>query len=336
MFTKIYRIYSKAAQDGLLFKVLKLLCATIFLTSGSLEAKSMNDDQVNGVIYFSDGASLIRYNFSTKEKEVLFKQGENSELGKKLTNIEYPVYLKSKNRILFIGSTPYPDPNHNYIFESDLDLKNMKQYRNMNNVQALSLSPDESLLAYYRHPNKLVIKKYTDLERDNHEKVVADNLLVSSRPLWLSNTVIVYNSIDNKMLKLDIQSSEQQIMKNNTFCSSISPDGKYILAFFSDNKNSYIDLYDLNSSNWKVIVKGAKQQVSSPEIWAPDGKRFVFTKLRGLIRTFNIRRLLNDLVASLEERHDLYIYSLNTGEESKIIEDELTFGGFWIGNDAIQ
>lgn len=294
-----------------------------------MEANQMNDDEIKGILYFSNGANLIKYDFSTKKKEIIFQQGEKSELGKKITNITYPVYLKSKNRILFLGMTPYP--YHNYIFESDLDLKNMKQYRKVNNIDALSLSPDESMIAYNRHPNKLAIKQYDDLENDGSgERTLADNLF--SPTLWLSNTELIYGSTDNAVVKVNMQRNEQQILIKNAFCGSVSPNGTHILAFFSSNKTSYsyIYLYELSSSKWRVIIKGSKQQVSSPEIWSPDEKYFIFTKLRGLKFTFNIRKLWNDLVASLEERHDLYIYSLATGEEKKIIEDEVTRGGFWL------
>lgn len=304
--------------------VFVFLYFSIFLTSTVSDANEINSNELKGVVYFSDGGSLIKYDFSVNKSEMLFKYREESELGKRITHITYPSYLKNKNRIIFVGSK-YPD---DYIFESDLNLENWKKYANTKIVQVLSVSPDENTIAYYKHPNELVIKKYEDLEKDGQEQIVAENIANSSGMLWLSNTELVFNSIDKNIIKVDINDSKQQILIKGAYMDAVSPDKKFILC---SNKDS-ISLYNCNTHELRLLKK-TKGMFRSIDVWSPDGKYLLFSKLREVKFTLNIFKFWDNLLA---EYQDLYAYRITTGEEIKLLDNSNLFGGFWLESDSDQ
>jgi hypothetical protein len=281
------------------------------------EANFMNNGGVAGVTYFSNGTDLIKYDFLRKNKEFLFKYGEKSGLGDRITHITYVAWLKSKKKILFVGSNTITS----FIFEADLDLKNWKEYVNTQNIRDLALSPDENMIAYYKYPNNVVIRRYEDLEKAGFEQTIARNAF--SAPLWISNFELVYNSADKNIVKINIKNGEQQILVNNLFVDSISPDKRHLLC---SDRNS-IFLYDIDSSQLKLLKRGDDLFQSSPSVWSPDGKHFLYSKFQHVKFTINVIKYMNGLTA---EKKDVCMYSLTTGKDEILLENEkMPFGGFW-------
>jgi Tol biopolymer transport system component len=296
---------------------------TFFACSANLEAKQVNSDEAKGVVYFSNGADLIKYDFSSKKEEKLFRYREDSELGKRITNVTYSAYLKNNSKILFIGSSASSELR---LFEADLDLKNWKEYTNTKDVGNFSISPDEKIIAYYRYPNKIAIKKYGDLEKEGCEKIVATAAF--ARPLWISNSELVYYSMTNSIVRVDINSGVQLTLANNFFPESISPDKKYMLCSSKDS----ISLCDISTFQLKLLVKNQYLYGSSPNIWSPDGKYFLYSKFQKVKLSLNIVKYMNDLTA---EKRDIYVYCLTTGKEEKMLKDEdACFGGFWLNDNS--
>lgn len=122
--------------------------------------------------------------------------------------------------------------------------------------------------------------------------------------------------------KADItQNGEQQIIAKDVFFCSISPNKKYILCIDKDSIYSY----NVNNSQLNLLMKDKNSYYLSADIWSPDGKYFLFTKLRKVKFTFNIFKYWNDMVAEIR---DLYVYCLTTGEEKKLLIIEISSAGF--------
>ncbi len=297
----------------------------IFTASNGIEANQTNDAKLKGVVYFSNGSELMKYDFSNKKKITLFtKSHEESNLNNAITDISYPAYLKSKDKMLFIG---IKDVIADRVFESDLDLKNWREYTSTQGIGDLSISPDEKMVAYYRYPNKLVIRKYEDLGKEDSEKIVAENASTGGMPLWISNSEIIFHSKTNDIVKVDMNNGAQLILVKNLFPESISPDKNHMLC----SNNDSIYLYDIATSQLKQLQKSMYLYHSSPCIWSPDGQYFIYSKGRKIGLTINVYEFINSLTAEIR---DVYVYCPATGKEVKILDNErASFGGFWLDKD---
>ncbi len=302
-----------------IFFGMTFFCDPSFAETNNPNANRMSYGKPVGVVYFSNGSDLIKYDFSSKKKEVLFRFHEESELGKKITQLTYSAYLRGKRKILFIG---LKNLSERHIFESDLNLRNWKEYATTENIGDMSLSPDEKVIAFYRHPNKAIIKKYADLEKEGCERIVATD--ASARPIWVSNSELVYYSKAKNIVKLDVDSGVQLTLAKDVFPESVSPDGKYMLC----SKKDSIYLYDVSHLQLRLLKKGGGLYNSSPDIWSWGGRYFLYSKYQKVKLTFNLFKYMNDLIA---ERQDVWVHCIATGADEKILENEKApFGGFWL------
>jgi hypothetical protein len=331
------------------YLLLPLLCFLYFFSSVSgPKADEIPDERLTGVVYFSGGADLAKCNFITNEKQTLFKFMEESRLGNEITNTEYPVYLKSKNKMLFKGYGY--GAGAQWLFESNLNLQHWKKYERTRSLRTFALSPDEQWIVYsqFKSPGQLLIKRYEDLEKQGHERAISEPFLAHwSPPIWISNHELVYNTArdevlkegseivyqttEDRVIKFDLRNGSREVLTTDVDARGISPDKKFILCANLDE----IYLYDLERAELKKVVSNIGSQASY--LWSPDGQYFLFSRIRDVKFTWNFVAFFSEV---LGQDYDIYAYHLPTGTERKVPElhdhPKPRLGGFWLKEDPAE
>jgi hypothetical protein len=278
-----------------------------------------------GVFIYSDGANLNRYDFSTEKMELLFSQKEAFESHKDISNVTYPNYLKSKNRIVFVG---YDGPiGKGRIFECDIDGKNWLEIKDSDGIKQLFVSPDGRKISFGRfmkpqvkdkialpkdYRYQLVVKDYNGLDNDSDELIIADDY--SGRGcFWQSNDVILYSDINSNTVKIALKTGDKNIAVKGLEPVGISYDGKLLLC--ADRKN----IYSVNTDSYTpVLLKKFNPGVNHGFVLSPDKRYLIYSKLR-VFELF-----------ILAETKDLWLYDLNTDKEKLLIKSDSLLSGFWM------
>ncbi|MFA5164179.1 MAG: hypothetical protein WC481_01255 [Candidatus Omnitrophota bacterium] len=278
-----------------------------------------------GLLIYSEGANLYKYDFGTKKEKSLFSQKKAIESHKDISNVTYPNYLKPKNRIVFIG---YDGPiGKGRIFECNIDGKNWLEIKDSDNIKQLFVSPDGSKFSFGRqikpqgkggtglpkdYRYQLVVKDYNGSGIDGHERIIADDY--SGRGcFWQSNDTMLYSDIDSNTVKVVLKTGDKKIAIKGLEPVGMSNDGELLLC--ADRKNIYLVYTDNYAPIW---LKKINQGVSHRFVLSPDKRYLVYSKLRALE------------LFILAETKDLWLYDLNTDKEKLLIKGASLFSGFWI------
>ncbi|MDD5756932.1 MAG: hypothetical protein PHR23_06595 [bacterium] len=278
-----------------------------------------------GVFIYSTGANLLKYDFSTEKEELLFSQEEGIKSHKDISNVIYPNYLKSKNRIVFVG---YDGPiGKGRIFECDIDGKNWLEVKASENIKQLFISPDGSKISFGRYIKpqgkgktalpkdyryQLVIKDYNGLDDNSYERVIADDY--SGRGCyWQSNDAILYSDVNSNTVKIALKTGDKSIAVKGLEPVGISYDGKLLLC--ADRKN----IYSVNTDSYTpILLKKFNPGVNRGFVLSPDKRYLIYSKLRAFE------------LFILAETKDLWLYDLNTNKEKLLIKSNSLYSGFWI------
>jgi hypothetical protein len=231
----------------------------------------------------------------------------------KWSYVYWPSYDKVKETIYFVAKSILDqgaDPN---IYSISLLASNQEPRKMIDNARHPSLSPNNSLLAFYRHPNQLWIQSLVDM---NAQKAVSD--FANYQPcVWVSNTHLLYIDLANEMVFLDASKNEKhKTGYNGIVPGALSPDGKKVLCASSDGMKLYF--YFLLSNELKLIKESKFRSMGTSFIWLPDGRGFLFT-----MQTWsNILRF--------NESSDLFLYMLSEKEETLLLGKTALFGGAFI------
>ena len=265
-------------------------------------------DDLKGDIFYSRGVPIMQYRFGAGEQPKKIVPDETAK--KKIYNAYWPSLLKKQNRLLFIGCQIVRGC---YLFESDLDGSNLIEYSNMHNVSNLSVSPNGEKIAFHRHPNKLVVKKYNDLNKSGGEQIVAEDFF-DNPCIWESNESILYCDLNWDTIRLDLKSGKKEVVIKGLAPGAISGDGELLLCTDIGGKGIYL----VKTKNYgeKTLLKKFHFTLRThlPFIWAPDKRHFIFCRGR---------------LFDLSETYDLWVYSLETGKAKRLIKNSCLFGGFW-------
>ncbi len=278
-----------------------------------------------GMFIYSDGANLLRYDFSTEKEELLFSQKEAIASNKDISNVIYPNYLRSENRIVFIG---YDGPiGRGRIFECDIGCKNWLEIKNSDNIKQLFISPDGRIISFGRYIKpqgkgkmtlpkdyryQLVIKNYNDLDNKSDERIIADDY--SGRGcVWKSNDTILYSDINSNTVKIALKTGDKSIAIKGLEPVGMSNDGELLLC--TDRKKVYL----VDTDNYMpILLKKINLRGSSKFVLSPDKRYLIFSKLRAFEPFI------------LAETKDLWLYDLDTNEEKRLIKGASLFSGFWM------
>ena len=274
-------------------------------------------DELRGSVFYSTGADLYKYDFSTGGRKVLFNRKEGLASNREISNAVFPNYLKSKNKIALIG---YGITYGSSLFECDLNGNNWKEYKNLKNIGELSISPDETKFAFHRHPNQLIIREYKDLEKDDAEKIIAED---SCRwpCLWKSDEEIFYYDINENTVLVNIKSGERTVVFKGVRPTAISKDGKHLIYKSEEGNKNKIYLVDLTNYSKRPLMQ-SRLFYSGFFIWSPDGRYFLFNK------TSFFRSLIYAFMGA--DARDIWIYDIKTGKK-QIFEKNASFhNGFWV------
>ncbi len=278
-----------------------------------------------GVFVYSDGANLLKYDFGTEKEELLFSQEEGIKSHKDISNVIYPNYLRSKNRIVFVG---YDGPiGRGRIFECDIDGKNWLEVKASDNIKQLFISPDGSKISFGRYIKpqgkgktalpkdyryQLVIKDYNGLDDNSYERVIADDF--SGRNcFWQSNDAILYSDVNSNTVKMALKTGDKSIAVKGLEPVGMSNDGELLLC--ADRKN----IYSVNTDSYiPVLLKKFNPGVNRGFVLSPDKRYLIYSRLRAFE------------LFILAETKDLCLYDLNTNKEKLLIKGTSLLSGFWI------
>lgn len=282
-------------------------------------------DSIRGVLFYSDGASLYEYEFNSGNAVVLFSQKEAIETKNKVSNVIYPNYLKSSNRIAFIG---YGGPLSTFhVYESDLEMKLWTDNIKLEGIKQLFVSPDGDKIAFGRLKTDMVNGKNVLPKEYKYELLVVSynpgagepEILVSDNYsgygcLWQTKDVLLYRDRSSNTVRYDLRTGENKEVLREFTPVGVSNDGKMLLCA---KKNT---IFVIESDSYKSVMKIAlKGYNSSICVISPDKRYFIFSKIRPF--EFPVT----------SETKDIWIYDLKTNNERLLIRGGGSiFGGFWI------
>jgi hypothetical protein len=256
--------------------------------------------------------------FSGVLQKCILKEDRISIAGKILNNdswshVYWPSYDEEKESIYFVAKSKLvPDANPN-IYSISLLALNQEPKKLIDNARFPSLSPNNNILAFYRHPNQLWIQI---LKNMNPQKVAID--FANYQPcVWVSNTHLLYIDSNNQLVMFDVSKGEKQKTGySGIIPGALSPDGKKVLCGSTDGMKIYF--YFPLSNNIKPIKESKFRSMGTSFIWLPDGSGFLFT-----------RQTWSNIVRFNESR-DLFLYILNGRDETLLLEKTALFGGAFI------
>lgn len=234
----------------------------------------------------------------------------------KWSHVYWPSF-DEKEYIYFVAKSGHEQGANANIYRISLLAVNQEPRKLIDNARYPSLSPNNNLLAFYRHPNQLWIYS---LKNMSAQKAAID--FAKYQPcVWVSSTQLIYIDSNNELIMFDVPKGE----KHKTGYSGIvpgalSPDGKKVLCGSSDGKKIYF--YFPLSNKIEPIKENRFRSMGTSFIWLPDGSGFLFT----MQPWSNFLRL--------NESRDLFLYMLSEREETLLLGKTALFGGafFHLGN----
>lgn len=305
-----------------------VISAVIIIVIGVIMASADQELEISkpkGVLFYSSGANLYKYDFNSGEEQVLFDQRKGLASQKEISSVDWPSYLKSKNKIILEG---YGFTYQSRIFECDLNGNNWIEYENPKNLHTLSISPDGTKIVFGRfikspdtskivlpkdYRYQLVIKEYADLNKNGGEQVVVEDFCGYPPCVWESNDVILYSDSNWNTIRFDLKSEEKKVVLKGLAPIGVSKDRE--LLFCSDSSSERI--YLVKKGDYiPILLKKFNSSISWQIILSPDNRYFVFTKTR---------------IFSLSEKKDTWLYDLKKGKERLLIKEaSIAGGGFWL------
>ena len=229
------------------------------------------------------------------------------------SHVYWPSYDEEKKLIYFVAIDNHDQELRTSIYRISFLSLNRDPIRLVVNARHPSLSPDNNLMAFYRHPNQLWIQR---LEGMSEKKVVSD--IVNYQPcVWVSNTHLLYANLANNLVLLDLnKGKKQETGYNRIVPGALSPDGKKVLCGSSDGKKIYF--YSPVSNELTLIKENKFRSIGTSFLWLPDGDGFLFT-----MQTWsNILRF--------NESRDLFLYEFSEQKETFLLGKTALFGGTFL------
>jgi len=219
--------------------------------------------------------------------------------------LAWPNYDRVNNRLYFEGRAP---TSHSKIYRYTASDKN--KLSTVVEGRLPALSPDGSLLSYYRHPSHLWIM---NLQTGNSTEV-ADDIDGYKPPVWVANTRLLYNNTSISLILLDV-SNRKKVFTGHEMVTpgALSPDGKTVIC--SGNRSIKIFIYFLETNRLQLVQENTFLSINSKFIWRPDGKSFLYIR-QTWANTLRFR-----------ETGGLFLYSLEDGKDTQLLGSFHFFGG---------
>lgn len=256
--------------------------------------------------------------FSGVLSKVIFQQNKISTIenvlnDEKLINAYWPSYDEENKILYFVARDKLEQRAGTNIYRISLPPIDQEPIKLIDNARHPSLSPDNKLLAFYRHPNQLWVYS---IENRKFQKAVIN--IANYQPcVWISNTSLLYIDLDNDLLLFDVSKGEMQKTDfSNIVPGALSPDGKKVLCGSSDGMKIYF--YFPFSNELEVIKESKIRSMGTTFVWLPCGDGFLFT-----MQTWS--NLLK-----FDESRALYLFNLSDKEESFLLDKIALFGGTYI------
>ena len=222
--------------------------------------------------------------------------------------IQWPIYNRVTNDLYFEGRSEDAIHRGSFIYKYNHD-NNPKTERLLEGRYP-ALSPDEKWLTFYQHPNKW---KFLNLENMQTKEIV-DEIDNFRPPVWISNNRLLYNSINNQLIILDLLTGEKRMTGYEKIIpGSLSPDGKKVLCGTYDGMK--IILYFIDDNKIETIKESKFLTIGTTFIWRPDGKSFLY------------KRQTWSTVLQLREGGLLFLFSLEDKKETDLNSGINIFGG---------
>ena len=244
---------------------------------------------------------LIGTASSINEMEIFSLNGDVFKLHKKIKlpeiiYFQWPNYNRVTHDLYFEGSSEIPTHSR-YIYKYNPD--NNHPIEQILEGAYPALSPDGKWLAYRQGHLWLF-----NLEK-KQTKEIADDMNNVQPPVWISNSRMLYYSINNQLILLDILTGEKRMTGYEKIIpGALSPDGKKVLCV--NLESDKIILYSINDNKIETIKESKFLSINSNFIWQPNGKSFLFCRQRW------------STVLQLKEWGSLFLFSLEDRTEKDL------------------
>lgn len=292
-----------------------------------------------GILYFSNELRLRCFHFDRPEKDQEdLKTGQFSELFPHLPKgpfYQQPTWLYRFSRLAFVSKMI---TGKAVLFLGNPKSGEVESISQFDRWIDPSFSPDERWFAYFsilnntqeRHqnplkslpPHQLIIQGV-----DSGEKIILadDAAPPGPRPLWLSNSDILYINFEHQLAQISIKSKEKNIWgAYHVDPLALSSDGTQIICINDAYPATTIYLLNVSKRTIKPIKKYTS--IGRTILWAPDGQSFLF----------NRAEFFDKWIYWDGKALRLYWHDLKTGKEKKIARRLWLESGIWLLNDPFQ
>ncbi|WP_031513223.1 TolB family protein [Desulfofalx alkaliphila] len=157
---------------------------------------------------------------------------------------------------------------------------------------------------------------------------------------WLSDNKIFGQAGYNSII-WHTDTKEQKLLKEPTWSSTISPDGKY-LAYTNEQGLAVINL-ESGEEIWPQSLEGEKEQLLNPvpKLWSPDGSKlmysydfewtsdlYIYDIAAGTVKEYRLKKEDSSLVSPVRWLSDEEILFVVGSVTSKTGEQEYTEAGY--------
>ena len=226
----------------------------------------------------------------------------------KWSYICWPSY-NLKNGNIYFEAIGQDEVRTTYIYSINPSLKKLQPQKILKGRKP-SLSPDGSLLAYYRHPNQLWILNIKDREN----KLMATDIPNRRPAVWISQYRLLYNNLEDMLIILDTSTGKKKLTGyDGIVAGALSPDGKKVLCVDAGGRKVF--LYFIETNELSLLKKSKYLSIGSSFVWSADGNSFLYTRQTWA----NQMKLL--------EGKDMFYYTID-GKERRVLSNIALFGGF--------
>lgn len=257
----------------------------------------------NKELILSNGSSLISCSINdnklSKFREILNRNNWSYVSWPSYDPVNEIIYFEAQNnvhgfsRMIFGITRPFNSETEKKIIEG----------------RRPAISPDGSLLCFYRHPNQLWVLNI----KTNDSHLLLSNFADYQPTVWISDQSILYSDTDNQLIKFDVVGGKAEPAGHKFIIpGAISPDRKQVLCGSYDGKSIYF--YNIDKNEVVKIKKSGIFSMGTSFLWSQDDEQFLYT-----------RQTFTNLIKFNESR-SLFLF-LSKKKEIELIDKFELFGG---------
>lgn len=254
-------------------------------------------------ILFSNGSELLEFSIENNEISRFTPLLDSS----KWSYVSWPSCSKQKN-LIFIEAQNADFGLDRFIFSMKMKPLGEQVTKIIQGLKP-AISSDGNYLAYYKHPQKLMLRNL----KTSVNRVLASNFVNHQPVVWLTDRILIFYNTEDKLMKMDITTGVATDTGHyKVIPGSLSPKGDKVLC--GNYEGNKIFIYIIETNELEEIVESKVTSIGNSFVWLKNSKNFLYT-----------RQTFSNLIKFNESR-SLFLYNPK-GKDPKLVNMFSLFGG---------